>query len=159
MIRTTLLCLALLLIQVTWAQNGPQTDVLQRASIIQLDWDTLSDVEFEFDYKEEEDVYYLKPNFGKKIQSFTGNKIRITGFFLNISGDGDVLLVSRNPMASCFYCGAAGPESVVEVNFMEQPSFKTDQIVTVTGILELNYSDDDHFNYILNEATGILDDR
>ena len=59
-------------------------------------------------------------------------------------------------MASCFFCGAAGPETIVEVSFEEKPPFKTDQIVTVTGILQLNANNVDHCNYILNEASGQL---
>ena len=59
-------------------------------------------------------------------------------------------------MASCFFCGASGPESVVEINFKTRPSFKTDDIVTITGVLVLNKYDVNHFNYILNNAKGKL---
>lgn len=59
-------------------------------------------------------------------------------------------------MASCFFCGGAGPETIIEVIFKKKPPFKTDQIVEITGILELNADDVDHCNYILKEATGKL---
>ena len=62
-------------------------------------------------------------------------------------------------MASCFFCGASGPESVIEINFKSVPPFKTDQIVTITGVLELNKYDVDHFNYILNNAEGQLTEQ
>ena len=62
-------------------------------------------------------------------------------------------------MASCFFCGASGPESVIEINFKSVPPFKTDQVVTITGVLELNKYDVDHFNYILNKAEGQLTEQ
>ena len=157
--RHTLFLILFTFFHGVYAQSDAAYEQLADASNIKLGWDTLSDVDFEFEYNETEEVYFLKALFGEKIKSYAGQKISITGFFLNIAGDGELLLVSRNPMSSCFYCGAAGPESVVEINFIEKPSFVTDQIVTITGILELNDTDGDHFNYILNEATGKLDDR
>ena len=121
-----------------------------------LTWDDFADVNFEPVYNEKYDVYFLMPKFGEKIQSFKGQEVSITGYCLDISGNGDVFLVSKNPMASCFFCGAAGPETVVEVSFKEKTSFRTDQIITVTGVLELNRNNVNHCNYILKEASGLL---
>lgn len=121
-----------------------------------LTWDDLADVEFKPEYNEKYDVHFLMPSFGADIKSYDGKKIEITGYFLDISGTGEVFLVSSNPMASCFFCGGSGPESIVEVEFDEFPQFKTDQVVTVTGILTLNRDDIDHCNYILKGASGIL---
>lgn len=123
---------------------------------IQLSWEDFADIDFEPSYNEIYEIYFLKPTFGEKIKQYQGKEVRITGYFLNIAGDGEVLLVSQNPMASCFFCGASGPESVVEINFKKKPSFKTDDIVTITGNLALNKFDVDHFNYILNDAEGQL---
>ncbi|AKA36257.1 hypothetical protein [Flagellimonas lutaonensis] len=121
-----------------------------------LTWEDFADVNFEPVYNKKYDVHFLMPKFGEKIQSYRGKKISITGYFLDISGTGEVFLVSQNPMASCFFCGAAGPETIIEVDFKEKPPFRTDQVVTVTGVLELNRNDVDHCNYILKEATGQL---
>lgn len=122
----------------------------------QLTWEDFADVDFVAEFNEKYGVNFLIPTFGKKIQSYKGKRVSIKGYFLDISGSGEIFLVSRNPMASCFFCGAAGPETIIEVSFKEKPPFKTDQIVVVTGILELNANNVDHCNYILNEATGQL---
>ena len=121
-----------------------------------LTWDDFADVEFNPEYNEKYDVHFLMPTFGETIKNFNGKKIKITGYFLDISGTGEVFLVSANPMASCFFCGGSGPESIVEVNFKEKPPFKTDQVVEVTGLLKLNRDDVDHCNYILSGAWGEL---
>ncbi|MEO1012967.1 MAG: hypothetical protein AAFX53_16835 [Bacteroidota bacterium] len=122
----------------------------------QLTWEDFADVSFVPEYNEKYDVHFLMPSFGEKISAYKGKQVLIKGYFLDISGSGEVFLVSQNPMASCFFCGAAGPETIIEVNFKEKPPFKTDQIVTVTGTLELNRNNVDHCNYILKEATGQL---
>ena len=123
---------------------------------VKLTWKDFADIDFESVYNEKYEVYLLKPKFGQKIKTYQGKKISITGFFLDLSGSGEIFLVSQNPMASCFFCGAAGPETIIEVSFIEKQSFRTDQIVSVTGILELNVDDVDHCNYILNLASGRL---
>ena len=119
-----------------------------------LTWDDFADVKFEPEYNEKFGVSFLMPTFGEDIKSYKGKEVSIMGYFLDISGSGEVFLVSQFPLASCFFCGGAGPETIIEVNFKEQPSFFTDQIITVTGVLDLNRNDVTHCNYILNEATG-----
>lgn len=122
----------------------------------QLTWKDFADVNFEAEFNEKYGVHFLMPTFGKKISSYKGKQVSIKGYFLDISGSGEIFLISQNPMASCFFCGGSGPETIIEVTFKETPPFKTDQIVVVTGVLELNANNVDHCNYILNDATGRL---
>lgn len=123
---------------------------------VKLSWADFADVTFEPKYNEKYDTHFLMPTFGEKIKAYHDKKISLTGYFLDISGTGEVLLISANPMASCFFCGAAGPESIVEVVFTENPQFFTDQVVTITGTLELNDDDVDRVNYIIKNASGKL---
>lgn len=121
-----------------------------------LTWDDLADVTFETKFDEEYEYYYLAPIIGKQIRRYEGKEVLIKGYFLDLSGSGEILLLSKNPMAQCFFCGGAGPETIIEVNFKEKPSFKTDNIVLITGVLEINTDDIDQCNFILNDATGQL---
>ncbi len=143
MYKWLFLLLSCFVIQGTFAQS-------------ELTWEDFADASFEPEYSEKYEVYFLMPKFGERIKAYKGKQITITGYFLDISGSGEVFLISQNPMASCFFCGAAGPETIIEVNFKEKPPFVTDQIVSVTGTLELNPSDVDHCNYILHGASGVL---
>ncbi len=120
----------------------------------ELTWENFADVKFFRTYNEIYETFFLVPEFGEKIKPYEGKEITIKGYFLDISGSGEVLLLSQKPMALCFFCGGSGPETIIEVNFKEKPSFETDEIVKLTGILELNAEDVDHCNYILNEASG-----
>ena len=122
----------------------------------QMTWTDFADVEFKPTYNEKYGIEFLMPTFGDVIKSYEGKLISITGYFLDISGNGKIFLLSQNPMAACFFCGGAGPETIIEVNFLEKPPYKTDQVVSISGVLELNEKDVDHCNYILKEATGKL---
>lgn len=122
-----------------------------------VSWNDLAQVTFRNVYNVNYDDYFLKPTFDTSIKTLEGSKIKITGYFLDFSSEDDqFLLLSRNPMSSCFFCGGSGPESVVEVIFKNNTKYKTDQIVEVIGVLELNDDDVDHCNYILKDATGRL---
>ncbi|KAA1242384.1 hypothetical protein [Aquimarina sp. RZ0] len=121
-----------------------------------LSWEDLEEVSFHDVYNVHYDDYFLKPTFGPIIKSYEGSKITISGYFLDFSYEEEFHMVSRNPMSSCFFCGGAGPETIVEVIFKNKSNYKTDQVIEVTGILELNAEDVDHCNYILKEATAKL---
>ncbi len=121
-----------------------------------LTWEDFADVNFQAEFNEKYGVHFLMPTFGEKITSYKGKQVSIKGYFLDISGSGEIFLVSQNPMASCFFCGGSGPETIIEVSFKEKPPFKTDQIVVITGLLELNADNVDHCNYILKGASGSL---
>lgn len=122
----------------------------------QINWKTLSDVTFTDEYFPEEDTYFLTPTFGESLHSLNGKQISITGYFLNIDPSSGLYLVSKNPMASCFFCGMAGPETIMEVRFINKVNFKTDDIVSVQGKFTLNGDDINYCNYILENATGKL---
>ncbi len=122
-----------------------------------MTWNDLTDVTFNKVYSAAYDDFFLKPTFGSSVKSYRGVLIRVKGYFLDFStGEDQFHLLSKNPMSSCFFCGGAGPETIIEVVYKQKPNFKTDQIVEVTGILELNTDDVDHCNYIIKEATSKL---
>lgn len=117
-----------------------------------LSWTDFADVKFESKYNEKYGIDFLTPTFGEHIKSYNGKEVSITGYFLDLTGNGTVFLLSKNPMAACFFCGGAGPETVIEVYFKEKPGFKTDQVIEITGKLELNADDVAHCNYIIKDA-------
>lgn len=122
----------------------------------QISWDDFADVRFELEYNKKEAAHLMTPKFGSRISKMNGKEVEFIGYFLDISADGSIFLISSNPMATCFFCGAAGPESVVELQFESKPNFNTDDVIRVSGILELNINDANHFNYILKKANGAL---
>ena len=119
-------------------------------------WQDLSKITFTDKFFSEYNDYFMYPTFSPSIKSLEGKQITITGYFLDIVAKENTYMLSKGPMASCYFCGQGGPESAIELEFINTQNFKTDDIVSITGILNLNKDDVEHFNYILKECKGML---
>ncbi|WP_028889044.1 hypothetical protein [Tenacibaculum ovolyticum] len=119
-------------------------------------WQDLSKIKFTDKYFSEYDEYFMYPTFSASVKALEGKQITIKGYFLDIAAKENIYMLSKGPMASCYFCGQGGPESAIELQFINKQNFKTDNIISITGILKLNRDDVEHFNYILKECKGIL---
>ena len=118
-----------------------------------ITWEVLKDVEFEEVWSEEFQAYYMVPKFGKNIQALDGNEVQIRGFIIPVDIVQDYYVLSANPYSSCFFCGQAGPESVMEIQMVKQyDGLRMDQVLTFKGKLRLNVDDIYQLNYILEDA-------
>ena len=120
-------------------------------------WDAFAKTKFEPKYYEKLGEYLFYPTFSAELKALVGKEITIQGFYVPFAPeDGNYIVLSKYPMSQCFFCGGAGPESIVEVNFArELPKFQIDDLVTVKGKLKLNTDDMDHVNFILTDAVLI----
>ena len=123
-------------------------------SYSELTWQLLSDVEFKDVFLEELQAYYWKPTFGPQVNSADGKDFYITGYVIPVDTDEDFYVLSRYPFANCFFCGGAGPETVVDLQF-DGPApreYATDERLTFAGKLKLNADDIYQMNYIIKGA-------
>ncbi|NVK51882.1 MAG: hypothetical protein HWD85_03030 [Flavobacteriaceae bacterium] len=92
---------------------------------------------------------------GKSLKDIEGKKITITGYFLDLDPDGEWFMVSKNPFATCFFCGGAGPETVIELLGFKnsKKKFKTDDIVQVTGVLNMITENENDISFVLEKCT------
>ena len=120
----------------------------------ELTWRQLTDVEFELQYLKEYDARFMVPTFGKDIQAYDGKEVSITGYIIPLDAANTMFVLSKNPYASCFFCGGAGQETIVELWLKPEAirRYKLDQRLTFKGVFQLNDTDIDHFNYILKDA-------
>lgn len=121
---------------------------------VKLSWDLLADVEFHPKYFKEYDTEFLAPTFGEGPRAYEGKEVLISGFFIPLNEDEFFFVLSRFPYSACYFCGGAGPESIVELRLKLKKirRFKLDEQLTFKGILQLNESDVNHLNYILKDA-------
>jgi hypothetical protein len=115
-------------------------------------WQVLAEVHF----KQEKDGngYEMdKPVFSNHLKSYQKKKIVLKGYIIPLeeSGGNGKFMLSSLPFNVCYFCGAAGPETVVEIETTERIKFTTRQIA-MQGILILNENDPDHHIYILRSA-------
>ena len=119
-----------------------------------LTWDIMSDVEYENKYFEEYGASYLSPTFGKGPTALNGKQVLITGYFIPLDAANQAFILSKNPYASCYFCGNAGPETIVELWILPKKirRYQMDERLTFKGKLYLNQDDVNHFNYALIDA-------
>lgn len=117
-------------------------------------WHTLAEVGFK---KELRNGYEVEvPMFSNYLKSWNGKKIRLKGYVIPVGevGDESKFMFSSLPFNVCYFCGAAGPETIVEVESIEKVKF-TSQSIWMEGILQLNEKNPDRHIYILKAANVI----
>ncbi|MEM6633720.1 MAG: hypothetical protein AAF694_28870 [Bacteroidota bacterium] len=119
-----------------------------------LTWDILRLVTFEKKFYETEGQYFDYPVYEQEVKDLEGKPVYISGYLLPINPDSNIYVLSENTFSSCFFCGQAGPESIVELTLAEKldKSYTTDQWIAFKGTLRLNADDLDHLYYILEDA-------
>lgn len=116
-------------------------------------WKTLMDIKWKKTYSSELQAEVEFPIFPPAVKALAGKTIVVSGYILPSDlYEGDFAVLSAYPMAQCFFCGGAGPESVMEVYVRNgRRSFATER-VTFKGRLELNADDPSHLIYQLKDA-------
>ncbi len=106
-----------------------------------VSWETLANVTMTraYDANLGFEVNTAPPVFSPTILALDGQKVRVKGYVIPVDIDLNLYMVSANPFANCFFCGNAGPETVVELfpggRFRR---FGTDEVVTFEGTLNIN---------------------
>ncbi|WOK05555.1 hypothetical protein RT717_20990 [Imperialibacter roseus] len=116
-------------------------------------WKVFEGVRFESKYIDEEKASFYVPQFGDELLSMEGKKYIVKGYYLPIDLSSSGIVLSRYPMATCFFCGEAGPESVMMVFPSKKlEGLKMDDELTFEGTLELNADDVYQLSFILKDA-------
>ncbi len=121
-----------------------------------LTWEELAKVSFEEDYNEEFEEYILRPVFSDTLKALENKHVMVEGYVIPIeeTGDETFIVLSGLPYLQCFFCGGAGPETVIDIlpKGKLKKRLTTDQKITFKGKFRLNADDLDYLNYILDDA-------
>lgn len=120
-----------------------------------IDWNILADVQFVETKEEAQDFTFNQATFGPLVSQFKDQEVSITGYMIPMDPMGLSYALSRNPNAVCFFCGGAGPETVVQLSFTTMKRYPTDARLTFKGFLQLNEQDINSLTYVLKEATEL----
>lgn len=114
-------------------------------------WKALASVTYKITEDEYGELYV--PEFSDKAQELEGKIVTVPGYIIPFDGlfKPEHLIVSSLPLASCFFCGSGGPETVMEV-FLTEPVEYTESMVAFRGRLKLNDEDYEQLMYILEDA-------
>jgi hypothetical protein len=96
---------------------------------------------------------YDKPVFSAAAKTLNGKKVTLPGYIVPFSTGlkSSHLMLSSLPLNACFFCGAGGPETVVEV-FLKKEITYTERPLEIQGILKLNDRDPEKMIYLLEQA-------
>ena len=119
-----------------------------------LTWKVLAQI----DYKKKPTKDYpegvMFPVINPTLKVKQGKPIVMSGFVIPI--DEKSYALSKNVFASCFFCGKAGPESIVGIKLKNNgQKFKTDQYVTLQGTFRYNDTDVEDWIYHIENAVVV----
>ena len=119
-------------------------------------WKTLSKITFTTEYDELMGYKVDKPVFSKVVRELEGQVVELRGYIIPTEGykSHKEFVFSAFPYNMCFFCGGAGPETVMEVYAKEPIDFTAESIV-IRGKLGLNTDDINRLMYHLNDAVMI----
>jgi hypothetical protein len=119
-------------------------------------WNTLSKITFKKEYDELLGFKVDVPVFSEEVLALENQEVIIKGYIIPVEGykSHKEFIFSAFPYNLCFFCGGAGPETVMEVFATESVKYTTDPIY-LKGKLELNASDINRLMYALNNAEQI----
>lgn len=123
---------------------------------VEVDWKVLMDIQYKLQYFKELDMEIYAPVFSEAVKALHGKEIVIEGYVIPIDEEEDLLSLSFNPYASCFFCGKGSPASVMSMYLKEKSKrYKIDDFKKFRGTLYLNHDDPNEFYYILRDAKEV----
>lgn len=118
-------------------------------------WQTLGTVDKESTYDESIGMTVDKITVGFLAKSYQGKEITIDGYIIPLTGkiSQSHFMLSLYPANMCFFCGAAGPETAMQVFMANDKKVKySDNKISVKGVLRINEQNSNGLLYTLEEA-------
>lgn len=119
-------------------------------------WQVLAKVAYKKAYDDLLGIAVDKPIFSQDVRKLEGSRIRLSGYIIPTDGfkSHKEFVFSAFPYSSCFFCGQAGPETVVEIEARQPIEYMAD-IIVVEGILHLNTKDVNRLMYHLTDVVRV----
>lgn len=122
--------------------------VYSQAQLI-VDWSAFTGTGYELN----EDGAYVNPEYTETLKQLDGKMIMLKGYIVPVDVQLQTYVLSAYPLAQCFFCGNAGPETVVQLYFKNAPPrLLTDQYVVLMGRLKLEQVKPGSFFFTLFET-------
>jgi hypothetical protein len=119
-------------------------------------WATLGKLTFKKEFDASLGFKIDKPVFSDEVKSLANQVIEIKGYIIPTDGykSQTEFILSAFPYNMCFFCGGAGPETVMEV-YAKTPIKFTSEAVVIKGKLELNSDDVNRLIYAITSAEQV----
>lgn len=129
------------------------TTVFSQTVLKDNTWKTLSKITYKKEYDEALGMKIDIPVFGNEVKALAGKEVTVKGYIIPTDGykSQKEFVFSAFPYNMCFFCGGAGPETVMEVTAVN-PIQYTSEPIYLKGILRLNGTDINRLIYTLDKA-------
>ena len=116
-------------------------------------WKTLGKITYKKEYDEMLGFKVDVPIFSNEVLKLEGKEVTMKGYIIPVEGykSHKDFVFSAYPYSMCFFCGGAGPETVLEVKAKSPVQFTADPI-TIKGVLHLNATDINKLMYSLSNV-------
>lgn len=141
------------------ADTPPPPDWPMKDGRYVLNWPDLAIPDYRTEFNEEIGQEVSIPLFRDEVKRLHGQPVLIEGFYIPFEAEesGETFyILSQYPNSQCFFCGAAGPDTVMDLMMKSPPGhLKMDDRVAFKGRLRVNDSDVMFLNYILDDAEWV----
>jgi hypothetical protein len=119
-------------------------------------WPILAKLTYKKEYDALLGIKVDKPVFSSELRALEGKVIRLKGYIIPTDGykSHKEFVFSAFPYSSCFFCGAAGPETVLEVMARQAIPY-TSEPIEIQGVLHLNSKDINRLMFQLTEVEKV----
>ncbi|MFZ1749346.1 MAG: DUF3299 domain-containing protein [Saprospiraceae bacterium] len=134
------------------------TSIAQSSGKDENVWKALSKISYKKEFDELMGFKIDKPVFSESVKAMENKEVTIKGYIIPVEGykSHKEFIFSAFPYSMCFFCGGAGPETVMEVEAVEGVKYSADAVV-LKGTLKLNDKDINRLMYKLVNAKLIKD--
>lgn len=121
-------------------------------------WKTLAKITYKKQYDELMGFKIDVPVFSDQVKALEGEMVEVKGYIIPVEGykSHKEFIFSAFPYNMCFFCGGAGPETVMEVESREPVEYTAEQVI-LKGKLTLNDDDVNRLMYLITDAVLIKD--
>ena len=123
-------------------------------------WDDLADFTMKNKFDPETQNFTRIPKFGKNLVKLDGEKVYLQGYIIPANLTKGRMTLSKFSYSACYFCGAAGPETVIEIVAKNPIIYRMDKPIILEGTLKINRTTEDgreydpfRLLYILEDAT------
>ena len=119
-------------------------------------WKTLAKITFRKEYDEIMGFKVDVPVYSEDVKALEGKTVEVKGYIIPVEGykTHKEFVFSAYPYNMCYFCGGAGPETVMEVTATEPVKYTAEPVV-LRGTLQLNSGDINRLLYSLKDAKQV----
>lgn len=123
-----------------------------------ISWEELSEVQWIDRYDSITGFTLIDGVFSDHIISLDSTEVYISGYVIPFDALGISFALSRTSFASCFFCGQAGPETVMDLRIKPnsiEPVRQKNTKIKFKGLLRIYPNNEEGFHYELQNAKEV----